>query len=58
MTAETTVTVLVILLNDDGDREEIWASGATVDDAVEFAEEAIRKASGDESFVTTDWEAG
>ena len=52
------LTVKVILLNDDGDREEVYASGETVEDAVQFAEEAIAAQTGDDSFVMTDWEAG
>ena len=56
MTADD-LTVLVILLNDDGDREEIYASGATVEDAIEFAEEAICAKTGDDSYVMTEWSA-
>jgi len=51
------VTVKVTLLNDDGDREEVYVSGPTLDEAIERAEEAIAERTGDDTYAMTEWEA-
>jgi hypothetical protein len=54
---DTLLTVKVVLLNNDGDREVEYGTGKTNDEAVHAAEEAVRIRTGDDSYVMTDWSA-
>lgn len=56
MTAEQ-LTVRVTLRDDEGEELVLYASGASVDEAVRAAEEMARTMLADESFVMTEWEA-
>jgi hypothetical protein len=51
------LTVRVELLNDEGERLFRFGEGATVEDAVNDAEDQARQETQDDTYCMTEWEA-
>ena len=52
-----TVTIMVELLNDEGEQRFEYGEANDVDVAVALAEQSVRRQTGDESYCMTDWAA-